>query len=828
MSLGLLKRTMVRWAMLLGVVALGAVGTAEVGCSSGTSSTGAGGPSAPGKITGAVGTGTIGLSLTLPGGDEINSVTFTLTNSAGSLIPLGTANPGMVATNNSLSINFQIGGVPAGSGDSIALSATTVSGASCLGSATGISVASRATTNVVVQMLCSSPGNGAGNVAVTGTLSYCGTWTGLSSGSNGSEVYVGESVTLSVTATGGNPNNLGYTWSQAPVSGANIGVLGVTNALGTSSDEGVGPFDATTFMCTAPGTTTITVVVDDGGIPAGASCSSSLSTVTTTVICDPYPASQVEAAWVEIGPNGPIARALTANATSPTITTTVAGVPTTQTMATRVPAGTILPRTTITDTVTLNSAGTAVSSLTCLLSTAQCALAPTPTTKASVFPVNTCELSPLPAGTTSAVVNASWGGGPQGITLPLPKANPQTIVVIGDTGCRMQIGDVWQACSQNVFTPNGWSTTYEATPEGYPFAATAANAAALHPDLVIHVGDYMYRDNECPPDMAGCAGSPWGYGWDSWEADFFTPAAPLLAAAPWIVVRGNHEQCTRAGQGWYRFLDTAPWDTTGVKTCNLSANDNPASATSPELSGSYDAAYGVSIGSGTQVLVFDSNNISKNALTSGNGSGSTFGQFNAYTSEAATIAGLAVNPSSQFNIWANHHPILGFSEGSVGATPTGGAPALLSVLEAAYPTTIFPPGINMVLHGHTHLFEAIDFAPIPTGTANGYPATFVSGNAGSQLDTALPNPFQLSTSPLNTTAAFLTADTSPPTVSNIADSPNYGFLVLSYQAPDASGGAAWVANEYGEEIVSPTEYTRTTCTATLNGQMSCNNWGYIP
>jgi hypothetical protein len=49
--------------------------------------------------------------------------------------------------------------------------------------------------------------------------------------------------------------------------------------------------------------------------------------------------------------------------------------------------------------------------------------------------------------------------------------------------------------------------------------------------------------------------SPWGYGWDTWKADFFDPAQALLKAAPWVMVRGNHETCTRAGQGWWRFLD---------------------------------------------------------------------------------------------------------------------------------------------------------------------------------------------------------------------------------------------------------------------------------
>jgi len=809
---------MVRCAMWLGVAGLGAAGAAGSGCSSngGTSTPGAGGTGASGHATGEV--GTLGLALTLPGGDQINSVTYTLTNSTGGIVPLGTANPGTVATNNSASIDFQLGGVPVASNDSIALAATTRAGASCQGSATGISIAGHTTTNVAVQLLCASPAPDSGNLFVTGTLDYCGTWTGLSSGSNGSEVYVGESVTLNVTATGGNPNNLGYTWSQSPSGSSAIGVLGVTNGLGSSQDEAVGPSDATTFMCTAPGTATITVVVDDGAIPAGASCSSSLSTVTTTVICDPYPANQVEAAWVELGPNGPIARALTAGATCPTLTTTVSGVPTTQTMNLRVAAGTIPLRTTISTSVNVS---TTPPTITPIVAGA--------TSKPSVFPVNTCELSPLPTGTTSAVVNASWGGGPQGINLPLPKANPQTIVVIGDTGCRMQIGDVFQDCNQAVFTPNG--STYPTQPNGYPFATTAMNAAALHPDLVIHVGDYMYRDNECPPDIAGCAGSPWGYGWDGWEADFFSPAAPLLAAAPWIVVRGNHEQCTRSGQGWYRFLDTNPYDSTNVKTCNLSANDIPTSSfatSTPEASGSYNTAYGVSIGSGTQILVFDSSNVSKSAITSP-GSGATLGQFTAFTNEAATIAGLAVNPSAQFNIWANHHPILGFSEGSVGATPTGGQPALLSVLEAAYPTTVFPPGINMVLHGHTHLFEAIDFNPIPTGTANGYPATFVSGNAGTQLDTALPSSFPLGLSPLNTVPESASVNPNPPTVSNIADSPDYGFLVLQYQAAEASVGAAWAATEYGEAAPPATSpYTRTTCTATLNGQVSCNTWGFIP
>ena len=85
--------------------------------------------------------------------------------------------------------------------------------------------------------------------------------------------------------------------------------------------------------------------------------------------------------------------------------------------------------------------------------------------------------------------------------------------MIGDSGCRIKVSD-------NVFQNCNDAATW-------PFATVAATAAAAAPDLVIHVGDYHYRENACPPGNVGCAGSPWGYGWDSWEADLFAPAAKL-------------------------------------------------------------------------------------------------------------------------------------------------------------------------------------------------------------------------------------------------------------------------------------------------------------
>ena len=143
----------------------------------------------------------------------------------------------------------------------------------------------------------------------------------------------------------------------------------------------------------------------------------------------------------------------------------------------------------------------------------------------------------MPPGAVAATLD--------GRVLPLVRPNPQRILVFGDTGCRLD-RNTQQDCND---------------PAAWPFAKIAAAAAKARPDLVVHVGDYHYRELPCPAERSGCAHSPWGYGFDAWYADFFDPAAPLFAAAPWIMVRGNHEDCARAGEGWIRFLDWLPAST---------------------------------------------------------------------------------------------------------------------------------------------------------------------------------------------------------------------------------------------------------------------------
>lgn len=282
------------------------------------------------------------------------------------------------------------------------------------------------------------------------------------------------------------------------------------------------------------------------------------------------------------------------------------------------------------------------------------------------FPVRICAAA-LPPGAGEASV--------LGAALPLPHAAPARILVLGDTGCRIK-GVIAQGCND---------------PAKWPFPGLAAKAAALRPDLVIHVGDYLYRESPCPPLLADCTGSPWGDNWATWQADFLTPAAPLLAVAPWIAVRGNHEICGRAGHGWTRLL--APEAPRQGASCIA-----------------HHAPFAVR-GDGIAFLVMDA------AAAPDTSADERLVPL--LRGEIASLAGLARGPS-----WLlMHRPIRGivrFLPGMVG----GGNRTLLAASADGLPT-----GVELMLAGHIHAFEAINYA-------TGSPPQLVVGNGGDRLDAA--------------------------------------------------------------------------------------------
>ncbi|HKD41451.1 MAG TPA: metallophosphoesterase [Myxococcaceae bacterium] len=389
----------------------------------------------------------------------------------------------------------------------------------------------------------------------------------------------------------------------------------------------------------------------------------------------------------------------------------------------------------------------------------------------SVFPVTTCEYF-IPAGTQTAIVSDEA----QQRLLPLPKPNPQRIVILGDTGCRLHIGDPWQACNDV---------------EEWPFRTIAEMAAGFEPDLVLHVGDYQYRENKCPVDIAGCVDAGWGYGWDTWDADLFTPGAALLAAAPWIMVRGNHEECARAGQGWYRFLDTQPYQTN--RTCNDPANDAVAN---------YNDPYAVAIGDDTQVIVFDSSKVTTAPLQPSDPA------FVNYQNELRRVAELAQARPKALSMWANHHPLLAFSP-LPGTDVRPGNPALLSVMYATYGDRYYPPGIGLALHGHTHILELLNFS-------SNHPPTFMMGNGGDNLDLNLPDPFPTDAHPDSDFASAVNVRLDASGRAEVAHTNMFGFVVA-----DREGDREWTFRAY-------TRHGRllTTC-AFVDGQSSCSDIGFL-
>jgi calcineurin-like phosphoesterase family protein len=88
------------------------------------------------------------------------------------------------------------------------------------------------------------------------------------------------------------------------------------------------------------------------------------------------------------------------------------------------------------------------------------------------------------------------------------------LAIFGDTGCR----EGKQAC----------------TGDNWPFEKIASKVAEDSPDLVVHLGDYLYTKSDT---------------WNDWRKYFFLPAALLLKTTPWLVMRGNHEN----------FLDENQW-----------------------------------------------------------------------------------------------------------------------------------------------------------------------------------------------------------------------------------------------------------------------------
>lgn len=351
--------------------------------------------------------------------------------------------------------------------------------------------------------------------------------------------------------------------------------------------------------------------------------------------------------------------------------------------------------------------------------------------KPSAFPLLTCEKT-IPANTKRATVGHA--------SLRLMPKMVKRIVVIGDTGCRLKKSDnAYQACNDGDL---------------YPFARIAAAAAGWKPDLVIHVGDLLYRESPCPADHPECRGSPWGYGWDAWQADFFEPGAALLKAAPWALVRGNHESCSRAGQGWWRMMDPRPLQS--GRDCNDPIDDDI---------GDYSDPYAIPLGDDAQLIVMDTSNTTEKPISPGDM------RSRKYRDVYHRLEKLAQQAS--YNIVADHHPILGFfaDDKQDVVTLEPGNQGIQSVFGELNPQFL-PSRIDVLLSGHVHAWQQVSFS-------SPHPTQFIAGFSGTMEDSA-PLPDKL---PPNATPA-------PGAVVEHLSSWAGGF---GYMTMERTGAAQWEA-----------------------------------
>ncbi|MBV9991672.1 MAG: metallophosphoesterase [Alphaproteobacteria bacterium] len=257
--------------------------------------------------------------------------------------------------------------------------------------------------------------------------------------------------------------------------------------------------------------------------------------------------------------------------------------------------------------------------------------------------------------------------------VPLMRSDPERILVIGDTGCRLK-GSLVQPCND----PSAW-----------PFEALSKGAAKLWPDLIIHVGDYLYRETPCPDGNAGCAGSPYGDGWATWDADFFKPGDALLRAAPIVLVRGNHEDCARSGPGYLRLIGSGAYDATAPCT-------------------EHEAAYSIPL-EAENLVVMDNASAQDTSITPGT--------LPVYQDE---FAAMDKEPAPSWLLM--HRPIWGAVKGPLGI-PVGGNTTMIAALNGRP----VPKPVALILAGHIHSFEAINYK-------SRSPPMLLAGHGGDLLD----------------------------------------------------------------------------------------------
>lgn len=290
------------------------------------------------------------------------------------------------------------------------------------------------------------------------------------------------------------------------------------------------------------------------------------------------------------------------------------------------------------------------------------------------FPVTECEAT-LPIGAKGATIADA--------PVKLPVAKAHRVVIVGDTGCRITKTQT-QACND---------------PDKFPLAKLSQAVAAAKPDVILHTGDFYYREVACPVGDAGCAGSPFGENWASWNADWFTPAKVLMEAAPLVLARGNHESCGRGAVGWFTLLDTRPYDQAAVDCAKGSPSD-------------LLPAFVADLGS-VKVIVHDS--------TFADDETPRADVVESYRADLDRVLG-----SLSGDAWfLTHKPafgVVGVKKEASGDVVSAGNATMRTVFKTGTPAPI-----KLMISGHLHSFHTLDLGPT-------WAPQMVVGNSGTLRD----------------------------------------------------------------------------------------------
>jgi hypothetical protein len=331
------------------------------------------------------------------------------------------------------------------------------------------------------------------------------------------------------------------------------------------------------------------------------------------------------------------------------------------------------------------------------------AVRPTPARTSPAFDAITVCSAPLPGGSSTASI--------AGVTIPshLPTGIDR-LALLGDTGCRISTSQV-----QDCASPTAW-----------PLAQLSQSVARARPDAILVNGDFFYREAACPAASQSLCGSspapvtglPFTDSAYGWIADVLLPMAPMLAVAPLVVTRGNHEACFRGGNGYFLLMD--PREGT-QDTCAPVATDAGLVAAATVPSPSYAIDLAIDPDRTLRLAVVDSAGGTDNQVTS----------FAALQRPAYEAAARLARPTPGRESWLyTHRPLYAlvttqFARPGVPFTPWGS-------LDQTAASVGLLGTYDLVFGSHLHLAQAVQ---IP-----GLPPQLVLGNGGTLLDPAVGYP----------------------------------------------------------------------------------------